>query len=151
MELGKASHSVFKIRYHIVLVVKYRKSLLNGDVQQCIKQTMKGITERYNIVIDEIGFDQDHIHVFCGASPRYSPSQITGIIKSITARQIFNNFPKLKQQELWGGEFWSDGKYIATVGEEVNEKIIKRYIQNQSVNKSDIDRRTGQLKLIKIV
>jgi len=151
MDLEKSSHSVFKIRYHFVTAVKYRKALLERDVEQCIRQTLKGINERYNIVIDEVGFDQDHIHIFCGASPRHSPSQILDVIKSITAKQVFASFPKLKKQELWGGEFWSDGKYIATIGEETNEKIIKKYIQNQSVDKSEIDRRTGQLKLFKIV
>ena len=150
MELGKAPHCVYKIRYHIVTAVKYRKLLLNPEIEQCIRQTMKGITERYNIVIDEIGFDQDHIHIFCGAKPSYSPSQVMDIVKSITARQIFKQFPKLKTQELWGGEFWSDGKYIGTVGETSNEQQIKKYIRNQTLDKAEIQRRTGQLKLFKI-
>jgi len=110
---------------------------------------MKGISERYSIIIDEIGFDQNHIHIFCGAKPDYSPSQITNIIKSITAKQIFKRFPKLKEDELWGGELWSDGKYIGTIGEATNEETIKRYIQNQSIDKEEIERRSGQLKLFR--
>ena len=64
--------------------------------------------------------------------------------------KVFERFPRLKKDELWGGEFWSDGKYIGTVGEVANEEVIKRYIRNQSLDESEVDRRTGQLKLFKL-
>jgi putative transposase len=150
MELGKTSHSSYKIRYHMVTAVKYRKALLRNEVEECIKETMKGISERYEIVIDEIGFDQNHIHIFCGAHPSMAPMTILNIIKSITARRIFETFPKLKKEELWGGAFWSVGKYIGTVGEATNEKVVKRYIRNQSIDKSESENRIRQLKLFKI-
>jgi len=150
MELGKTSHSSYKIRYHMVTAVKYRKALLNNEVEECIKETMKGISERYEIVIDEIGFDQNHIHIFCGAHPSMAPMTTLSIIKSITAKRIFETFPKLKKKELWGGAFWSVGKYIGTVGEATNEKVVKRYIRNQSIDKSESENRIKQLKLFKI-
>ncbi len=149
MELGKASHCVYKIRYHIVTAIKYRKLLLNAEVEECITETMKGISERYEIIIDEIGFDQNHIHIFCGAKPEMSPSRIMNIIKSITARKVFETFPTVRKKELWGGEFWSDGKYIGTVGEATSEKVVRKYIQNQSVDKSEVVNRMKQLKLFK--
>ena len=134
----------------MVIAVKYRKALLNNEVEECIKETMRGISERYEIVIDEIGFDQNHIHIFCGAHPSIAPMTILNIIKSITARKIFETFPKLKKKELWGGAFWSVGKYIGTVGEATNEKVVKRYIRNQSMDKSESENRIKQLKLFKI-
>ena len=134
----------------MVTAVKYRKALLNNDLEECIKETMKGISERYEVVIDEIGFDQNHIHIFCGAHPSMAPMNILSIIKSITARKIFETFPTLKKQELWGGAFWSVGKYIGTVGEATNEKVVKRYIRNQSMDKSEAENRIKQLKLFKI-
>ena len=150
MELGKTSHSVYKIRYHLVTAVKYRKALLNKQVEECIKEVLHGISERYEIVIDEIGFDENHIHIFCGAPPRMSPLRVMSIVKSITARQIFETFPRLKKEELWGGEFWSDGKYIGTVGEATSEKTIKNYIRNQSLDKEEAEARIKQLKLFNI-
>jgi putative transposase len=150
MELGKTSHSVYKIRYHMVTAVKYRKALLNSEIESCIKETLQGISERYEIIIDEVGFDQNHIHIFCGAPPRIAPLQVIGIIKSITARKIFERFPTLKEQELWGGEFWSDGKYIGTVGEATSEKTIRNYIRNQSPDKQKAETRMKQLKLFQL-
>ena len=150
MELGKTSHSVYKIRYHMVTAVKYRKVLLNSEVQACIKETLKGISQRYEIIIDEVGFDQNHVHIFCGAGPRIAPLRVISIIKSITARKIFEIFPKLKKEELWGGHFWSEGKYIGTLGEATSEKTIRNYIRNQSLDKKESEVRVKQLKLFDI-
>ena len=134
----------------MVTAVKYRKVLLNSEVEACIKETLKGISQRYEIIIDEVGFDQNHIHIFCGAAPRIAPVKVISIIKSITARKIFEKFPQLKKQELWGGEFWSDGKYIGTVGEATSEKTIRNYIRNQSLDKKEAEARMKQLKLFDI-
>ena len=150
MELGKTSHCVYKIRYHMVTAEKYRKLLLNTEVEECINGTMKGISERYDIIIDELGFDKNHIHIFCGAKPSMAPMQVINIIKSITVRKVFEKFPKLRKKELWGGEFWSDGKYIGTVGEATSEKVIRNYIRNQSIDNKEIESRMKQLKLFNL-
>jgi REP element-mobilizing transposase RayT len=51
-------------------------------------------------------------------------------IKSITASKIFERFPEVKEK-LWGGEFWSNGYYVATVGKESNEHVILNYEKKQ--------------------
>ncbi|MFH1306654.1 MAG: IS200/IS605 family transposase, partial [Candidatus Micrarchaeota archaeon] len=89
---------------------------------------------------ETIGFDEDHVHLLLQAAPRYSPSRVIQIVKSITARELFENFPEIKK-ELWGGEFWSDGGYIGTVGEGFNADIIRKYIKKQG-------RKGDQLRLI---
>jgi putative transposase len=119
----------------MVASVKYRKALLSSEIEICITETLKGICKRYEIVINEVGFDQDHIHIFCGAPPRMAPLRVINIIKSITARKIFERVPNLKRQELWGGEFWSHGKYIGTTGEASSEKTIRNCIRNQSADR----------------
>jgi putative transposase len=68
--------------------------------------------------------------LFLGAALRYSPSRIIQIIKSITAREMFNMFPEIKK-ELWGGEFWSDCGYVATISDQPTERVIREYIENQ--------------------
>ena len=134
----------------MVTAVKYRKALLSEEIEACIKKTLKGISERYEIEIDEVGFDRNHIHIFCGSVPSMSPSKIINTIKSITARKVFEQFPKLRKTELWGGKFWSDGKYIGTVGDATSEKTIRNYIRNQSMDKEQIEPRMKQLKLFNL-
>ncbi len=74
--------------------------------------------------------DGNHVHVLMGAPPRYSPAEVVKVIKSITGREIFRQFPQVKE-ELWGGEFWGDGYYVRTVGSEVTEAVIREYIKKQ--------------------
>jgi putative transposase len=57
--------------------------------------------------------------------------------KSITAREIFRSYPEVKK-DLRGGEFWTDGYYVSTVGERGNWEVVKKYVKNQG-NKEDID------------
>jgi len=83
-----ACHKVYEIKYHLCFVVKYRKDLfLKEEYVECIKQILLGIEKRYYIASETVGFDEDHVHILVQAAPRYSPSRVIQIIKSITARE----------------------------------------------------------------
>ena len=107
----------------------------------CISDTLKnvceGIGERFDIHFVEIGLDGDHVHFLIQSVPMYSPKQIISTVKSITAKEIFRKHPEVKKM-LWGGKFWTNGYYINTVGQYVNEEVIKKYLQNQGVTKYQI-------------
>ena len=115
----------------MVFCMKYRKKLLlDAEIISFLKTICFGIGERYCFEFDAIGTDGDHVHLFVGAEPKYSPSRVMQIIKSITARQIFKQYPEIKKQ-LWGSELWNDGGYIGTVGDGTTSDVIKSYIENQ--------------------
>ena len=130
----------------MVLCVKYRRQLLFvGDRFEFLKEICNGIEERYWFEFESIGTDGDHVHILVGAAPRYAPSRVMQIIKSITARQLFKRYPEIKRQ-LWGGEFWSDSGYIGTVGEGITEDIIRNYIEQHGTPKEK--ERYSQMKLL---
>lgn len=138
--VDKANHCVYEIKYHMVLCVKYRrKLLLTKDVIEYLTEVFKGLEERYYLKFETIGCDKDHCHILVRAKPRYSPSNVMRLAKSITAKLLFKQFDWI-EEVLWGGEFWSDGGYIGTVGEGVNAEIIRRYIEKQGAkyNKSQM-------------
>ena len=140
-ELCKSAHKVFKIKYHFVFCIKYRKDLfLNEEYTEAVKNICRGLENRYHMKFETVGFDEDHVHFMLQSVPKYSASQIFRLIKSITAIKLFEEYPDLKK-ELWGGEFWSDGGYVASVGEGINAEIIRNYIKTQG-------RKGGQLKLV---
>ncbi len=115
----------------MVLCIKYRKRLIyESERIKFFNNVCEEIGKRYWFVFDAIGTDGDHVHIFIGAAPRYSPSRVMQIVKSITARELFKNYPEMKKQ-LWGGEFWSDGGYIGTVGDGVTADIIRDYVEKQ--------------------
>ena len=115
----------------MVFSIKYRRKLLQDiDRINYIKFVCSEIGERYYFDFDAIGTDGDHVHIFVGAAPRYSPSKVMQIVNSITAREFFKKYTEVKKQ-LWGGEFWSDGGYVGTVGDGVMADTIRNYVETQ--------------------
>ena len=136
MQVERAAHCTYRIRYHMVMCVKYRKKMLLEQTRiEFLKEIMQGLALRYYFKFEAIGIDEDHFHVVLGAAPKYAPSQIMSIIKSWSARLIFKKYPYIRK-ELWGGEFWSDGGHIDTVSEYGGLERIKKYVkeQNRDVN-----------------
>ena len=124
------SHNVSVLMYHIVCPAKYRRAIFSDEVDIVLKEICEEISKRYEIVFLEIGTDSDHVHFLVQSVPMYSPKKIVQIIKSITAREIFKKCPLVKKQ-LWGGELWSDGYFVTTVGKHGDEDVIRNYVKNQ--------------------
>ena len=114
----------------MVFVMKYRKKLITNEIFEFIKIVCDGISQRYYLHFDAIGTDRDHIHIVVEGAPKYSPSRIMQICKSILAKLIFKQFPELRE-ELWGGQFWSDGGHIDTVGDGRGLEEVKQYVRKQ--------------------
>lgn len=128
------SHNVSLLMYHLVCSTKYRRLVLSPKVDRILKHTCMEISYRYEIHFLEIGTDKDHVHYLIQSVPSYSPTKITRIVKSITAREIFSQAPGVKRA-LWGGAFWGSGYYINTVSRHGNEKIITNYVKDQGKEK----------------
>jgi len=138
MEVKHAAHCTYRIRYHMVFVVKYRKTMFMTDIPiDYLKSLLFEIGERYYLEFDAIGIEPEHFHIVVCASPKYSPSRIMQIIKSLTARMIFKEFPEIRKQ-LWGGQFWHDGGHIDTVSEYGGLDVIKRYVEEQGRMKDQL-------------
>jgi len=142
MGVVKSHHCVYDSHYHVVFPVKYRKALLSQDVTRAILGIARDIEERYDITFEKLGTDGDHIHLLCSFHPRYSAATVVGMFKSVTARQLFKLFPDIRK-DLWGGEFWSDGYYLATVGTRGDWSTVERYVASQGKTAG----KTLQLKL----
>lgn len=124
------SHNVSVLLYHLVCPIKFRRAVLSEKVERELKEICMEISLRYEIMFIEIGCDGDHVHFLVQSCPTYSPTKIVRTIKSITAIEIFRRAPEVKKK-LWGGEFWSKGYFINTVGQHGNEDTIKNYVKNQ--------------------
>ena len=128
MGLRRTSHAVYDAGYHLVWTPKYRKWILRGDIQQRVKGLFGEIAVHHDIEIDAMEVAADHVHLFVSFPPRYSISRVVGLFKSISASVLFREFPGI-QDQLWGGEFWEDGYFVRTVGDDVTGEMIRKYIQ----------------------
>ena len=121
--------------------------VFSASVDETLKEVCLEISKRYPIRFLEIGTDRDHVHLLVQTVPTYSATRVITVIKSITAREIFKRHPEVKNQ-LWGGEFWTDGYFVSSVSKHGNEATIARYVEEQGVAK-DYKRlhRSSQLTL----
>jgi putative transposase len=139
-------HNVSVLLYHLVCPAKYRRVIFSKEIDQELKQICLEIAKRYEIHFLEIGTDGDHVHFLIQSVPMYQPTKIVRIIKSITAREMFVRRPDVKKQ-LWGGEFWSDGYFVSTVGKHGNEEVIIKYVKNQGKQRDYVILHKDQLRL----
>ena len=140
------SHNVSLLLYHIVCTAKYRRTVFSQEVDRVLRDVCLEISQRYEINFLEIGADRDHVHFLVQSVPMYSQTKIVRTIKSRTAREVFQRAPAVKKY-LWGGEFWSDGYYISTVGRDKSEDEVRRYIANQVQASKYVQLHQHQLRL----
>jgi REP element-mobilizing transposase RayT len=114
-------HNVLVLLYHLVFPAKYRRVVIDEQVEKVLKEACVGVELRYEIKFLEIGTDKDQVHFLVQSVPTYSVTKIVTVIKSITARAVFKKCPQVKKK-LWGGEFWTDGYFASTVGKHGVEK-----------------------------
>ena len=141
------SHNVTVLIYHLVTPAKYRKVIFNEELDKYLCKICENIEARYEIRFLEIGTDSDHVHFLLQSVPMYSPTKIAKLVKSITAKKMFEKYPSLKE-ELWGSEFWTKGYFMSTVGKHGDEKKLRNYVKKQgSGNPSYKAFQQKQLKL----
>ena len=122
---------VCNINYHMVWSVKYRRKILNAEVEAYLQELVQEIAEDkgFTVHLFECG-EGDHVHCFVSAPPKLSITAIVKYLKGISVRKLFECFPEIRKQ-LWKGELWNHSYYVETVGS-VSEENIRRYIEHQS-------------------
>jgi putative transposase len=132
MELDTNNHSVFLLYYHLILVTKYRRQVIDDEISDYAKATFERISESYRITLVEWNHDKDHIHIVFKAQPKTELTKFINAYKSASSRLIKRDFPRVKQF-LWKEMFWSRSFCLLTTGGAPID-VIKRYIQNQGSN-----------------
>ncbi|GAA3563733.1 IS200/IS605 family transposase [Snuella lapsa] len=139
-------HNKSLLLYHLVFPLKYRKSVITEEIGEGLKSICLEISERYEVHFIEIGYESNHVHFLVQSVPSYSVSKMIRMLKSITAKQLFQRFPEIKEK-LWGGKFWTSGFYVNTVGQYSNEEVIREYVKNQGMEKEYKKLHSNQLTL----
>ena len=129
MQLDTNNHSVFLLRYHLVLVTKYRRKVFDTTISDYAKSMFVRIGKKYNITLVEWEHDTDHIHVMFKAEPNSELSKFINAYKSASSRLIKKDYPQVKQK-LWDKYFWSRSFCLITTGG-VSIDVIKSYIEQQ--------------------
>jgi putative transposase len=137
MSLRRTGHAVYEAKYHLVWCPKYRKKILVEEIRPRVRELFEEIASHFDFEIDRCEVCEDHVHILISFPPRYSVVRVVGILKSISGSKIFKEFPKVKEK-LWGGHFWKQGYFYRTVGEQVTDDVIKKYIEHHSFSQDQL-------------
>lgn len=129
VKLESNHHSVFLMRYHLVLVVKYRRKVFDDEISARAREIFEYIAPKYGITVEEWNHDQDHVHVLFRAQPKTELSKFINAYKSASSRLLKQEYPRIRQK-LWKEYFWSRSFCLLTTGGAPIE-VIRRYIENQ--------------------
>ena len=127
--LESNNHSVFLLRYHLIMCVKYRRKVIDDNISKRLKEIFLKIAPSYNIKMDEWNHDIDHIHILFRGAPNSEISKFINDYKSASSRLIKKEFPDIRQK-LWKETFWSQSFCLISTGG-VTVDIIEKYIQSQ--------------------
>ena len=129
MQLDSNNHSVFLLYYHLVLVVKYRRKVIDDAISNRLKEIFEYIQSNYNITLQEWNHDKDHVHILFKAHPNSEISKFLNSYKSASSRRIKKEFLQIRKS-LWKEYFWSKSFCLLTTGGAPID-VIKKYIESQ--------------------
>ena len=128
-EMDNNAHSVFLLYYHLIMVTKYRRKVINDDISARGKEIFEYIAPNYGIILEEWNHDKDHVHVMFRAQPKSAISKFINAYKSASSRLLKKEYPEIREK-LWKGAFWSQSFCLLTSGGAPVE-VIREYIESQ--------------------
>jgi len=129
--LIKSERSDF-IKYHIVWITKYRKSVITGQIAKRTQELIRQICKINDVEIISGHVSKDHIHLLVSAPPHLSVSKLVQYLKGNTSHKLKMEYKELNKQ-YWGRHIWGRGYFAATSGN-VTDEVIMEYIRTQELD-----------------
>lgn len=131
VKLDRNQHSVYLLNYHLVMVIKYRRKVINDEVSEYLKHQFVRVGEFYGVTLQEWNHDADHVHVLFRATPHTEIAKFLNAYKSSSSRMVKKKFPEITQY-LWKSAFWTQSYCLISTGGAPLE-VVKKYIENQGI------------------
>ena len=126
-DLNRKRHAVYKLTYHAVFVIKYRRRVMRQYATHLIEQCYQG-------KLLELNGEPDHIHILFELPATAAPSVVVCSLKTQLSKEVRAKFWDEIKDKLWKDSFWSDSYFITTTGG-ANIETLERYIQDQGIEK----------------
>ena len=127
------AHSVYLMYYHLIMVVKYRRKVIDDPISERAKEIWERIAPDYGITLEEWNHDVDHVHVMFRAQPKSELSKFINAYKSASSRLLKKEYPQIRER-LWKEAFWSQSFCLLTAGGAPID-VIRSYIETQGEKK----------------
>ena len=120
--------TIYSCQYHVIWCTKYRRKVLDTQIQGHLKQLIREKQDAYEYQICEVETQPEHVHLLIEIPPTHSVDKIVGKIKAYTAKVLREEYPSLKSRLP---SLWTRSKFVSSCGG-VTLEIIKDYIEGQS-------------------
>ena len=133
----RSNHTVYNVNYQFVWCrqleidclqicdlqcPKYRHAILE-HIEDSLEVSFRDVCAEYGYEILSLHISPDHVHLFLSVHPKYAPSEIVRTVKSITAREMWEQHEPFLEEYLWGGGFWEESYYVGTAGDVSTDTI----------------------------
>ena len=125
-------HSCYSLKYHLVVVTKYRHKCINKEVMNRLIEISNNIFDKWNCSILEINGEADHLHILFEAPPQVQLSKLINNFKTVSSRLIRKDFAEYLSKFYSGPYFWSESYLVLSAGDNAISDIVKQYIQSQA-------------------
>ena len=129
-EYCKGSHTVYDIKYHIVWIMKYRKSVLRGEIGLRLRELIRQTCEAEEVYIEKGHIAVDHVHLLLSVPPNIAVSDLVQRLKGRSSRKMLDEYSELRRQ-FWGQHLWARGYFVASSGN-VTDEVVAQYIEMQA-------------------
>ena len=126
-EWESQSHVRWDCKYHVVIVPKYRRKAIYGNLRRQIGRIIRDLCRQRGVEVVEGHAMPDHVHLCLSIPPKYSVAHTVGFIKGKSAVRIHREL--LRERRLVGLHFWATGYCVSTVG--LDEDAVREYIREQ--------------------
>lgn len=134
-EYRRNRHAVYKLTYHAVFVIKYRRKVISDEVMECIRNYASYLIEKcYEGELIELNGEEDHVHILFELPTTATPSVVVCSLKTQLSKEVRRKYGDQIRDKLWRDSFWSDSYFLTTTGG-ANIETIEKYIQDQGIEK----------------
>jgi putative transposase len=126
-EIRSNNNVVYRCTYHVVWCPKYRRPVIDGDIDQRLKQIIREVCAEKDAPIIKLETMPDHVRLLVTCDPQYGIHRLVKTIKSRSSRLLRQEFPSLRSRLP---TLWTNSYFVATVGGATSE-VVKRYVENQ--------------------
>ena len=138
LDLPRYSSSIGKLKVHVCIKAKYcHRIFLDAAVRERCMQVFDSVFNEMGIAVDEVGFDDNHVHMAFDLSARYALWQVMKNLKGRSSRVLMQEFPYLRKECFWKGRLWNPSYYLDSIGKD--EQTMRAYVRNQPLGKPEAD------------
>ena len=116
---------------HFAWIPQNRKTILEGELAERLKELLEECAEVNGWKIEELNIHPDHVHIVVHFIPTVSVCEMIERFKKGSSKILLREYPELLKEFFLADGFWAEGFFAATAGVFDAEKMKQYLVENQ--------------------